>query len=255
MRILLAFVLLGFLLTNCCKSGPEYPIILNERHFISDSVLAEMYLNPLDTLLSDKISDDLSHIKRGNNFHRIVGMPLTVFRKPSKLYHFQLLDSSYAVLSQKHSFTHARSSSVVVHFDQDGKVRDYFILEDYFIKDIMRYKDGVAVVGTDYENKNVYWNQKNNAKIVSLDEQLNERFFYELPDWRTTDLPIYFDADLKTVKGRLAAWLGIITGCHICYVVVELVLDDKGKCIAVNGNRERAESRSLTQEEIQKLFY
>lgn len=255
MRILLAFVLLGFLLTNCCKSGPEYPIILNERHFISDSVLADMYLNPLDTLLSDKISDDLSHIKRRNNFHRIVGMPLTVFRKPSKLYHFQLLDSSYAVLSQKHSFTHARSSSVVVHFDQDGKVRDYFILEDYFIKDIMRYKDGVAVVGTDYENKNVYWNQKNNAKIVYLDESLKERFCYESADWKVTGLPLYFEADLHIVKGKIACFVGVITGCHICYSTVDLILNDKGKCINYSGNRESGQSRSITRDEIRTLFY
>lgn len=255
MRIFFLSVLQVFLLTNCCKSGSEDPRIINEQELVSDSVLVEMQIHSLDTLLSDKISDDLTHVIRENNFHQLAGMSLNTFRLPSKLYRIQFLDNSYVVITPKQSFTHARSTSIVVHFDQRGKATEYYILNDYFIQDIIRYKDGVAVVGTDYDNKNDYWRQKNNAKICCLDKHLKERFCFETPDWRETGLPFYFDASLRNVKGNINCSLGVITGCHICYTGVEIVLDDMGKCIAINGNRGNVQSRALTQEEIKVLFY
>lgn len=255
MRFLLYLVTTLFIVSACCKLEKDQRNALKIPDLFPDSTKTLYAISPLDTILSDKIANDFMHVTRSNNFHSLLGMNRRVFLRPSKIYKIILLNSAYAAIVPKNHFTHARNTSVIVAFDQSGEVVNYFILNDYNIQDVSYHRDGIAVVATDYENCNEFWKRKYNVQAIHLDGQLNERFTYETASWEATDLPFYAEASLCNEPDRFTFRTGVITACHICYTVVEVVLNDRGECIDVLGNQGSARSRSLTQEELKRVFF
>lgn len=202
----------------------------------------------LDSILGDKILDLNTHEIRNNNFELLKQLKVENLEEASTLYKVEALSNNYFLLKQTKIYSEARNFSLILKTDDDS-VTEYYVLNDFFVRDVIQHKNQFILLCDDFGNYNIFWKTSFTAKIIKLDKNFNEIWKYEVSD---EDYPLEAESSRKTEKGSLHT-INVITGCHICYSIAELELSDKGKFksvkeIGVNN------SEHLSLEFLQGIF-
>lgn len=238
MKSLLCFLLL--IVVSCTEK-------INPETFIENSESSIQEENKLDTILGDKILNTGTNEIRKNNFESLKNISVSDLRKDSKLYDIILIKENNYLLRQKRSYSTARCFNVLLKTKND-KVIDYFVLDDFRINDIIIDDDSFLILSDDFENENIHWSCKLQMKIIKLN--LNFNYIW---DYQTS-----YKNPLETVKIKSSDefdiyTINVITGCHICYSIVELKLNKAGGFISVN-EIELHNSQSVPEEQLRAIF-
>lgn len=201
----------------------------------------------LDDILGDKILDINTHKIRNNNFELLKQLKVESLEEASTLYKVESLSENYFLLKQIKTYSEARNFSMVLK--TDGKfVIDYYVLNDFFVRDVIQDKKQFILLCDDFGNYNIYWRTSFTAKIINIDKNLHEIWKYEI---HYKDYPLKAESSRKTEKSSLHT-INVIDGCHMCYSIAELELSNNGKFKSVKEVGTHHVHLSL--EALQEIF-
>lgn len=206
--------------------------------------------HPLDMIVGDKVLDPITGDIRPNNFKDLIGLPERDVAMATKLYESSKLNDSLYVLTQAKSYTEARAFSLLLKV-RDSLVTDYFVLNDHRLSytSIHIDENGLLLLCDDSWNNNLHWKRQDNILVISLDAHFGER-------WRYAPKPGTYAIMAHSLrKDRdIVVQAKVITGCTICYNVVELILEENGSCTQVKEVGFHNSSRSVAQEVLNEVF-
>lgn len=224
------------LVMSCGPTGPD------------PNVRATGQPNPLDTILGDKVLHVDPPIIRSNNLDRLKGLPITLLEQSSLLYSTTKLNDTLWLLHQQKSYAEARSFTVLLKSKQ-GLIADLHIVHDHRVRSWSVSDNDILLFSDDAENHNTYWKKENNILVMDLDGAFRERWRY-VPE--TASHPIRASCILARHPVTLRA--EVITGCEICFSIVELVLDTNGKFLRAKEVDLYNSSRHLDEERLNGIF-
>lgn len=101
----------------------------------------------------------------------------------------------------------------------------------------------------DSRNHNRYWEKKDNILVLSLDASFGER-------WRYSPKPGIHPIMAQSIRKdqEVVVQAQVITGCTICYNIVELTIDTNGNCSQVKEVGFHNSSVSVAQEVLNEIF-
>jgi hypothetical protein len=238
MKPILCFLL--FVLAACTEE-------VNDDYFIENSKSAVYDENRLDTIVGDKVISAATNEIRKNNFESLKEVSVSDLKRDSKLYDIIFLGENNCLLRQKKSYSTARLFNVLLETKND-KVINYFVLNDFRINDIVMDGESFLILSDDFKNENIYWTCKLQMKIIKLNLNFNYMWDYQ----------VSYRSPLETVKIESSKnydtyTINVITGCHICYSIVELKLSKTGGFISVN-EIELHNSQPVPKEQLKAIF-
>ena len=236
MRILLCLILI----ISACQS---------ETKNSNQKVAKNKVDNALDTILGDKVISNDGKIKRSNNFKSLLKIPALNLQKPSNIYDIKPLGKDLYVIQQKKNYSEARNFDLVISA-KENKIDNYFILNDFRIIDIKLFDDELFVLSSNFSNTSEHWKSDNEIKVIKMDSNLKVLWQYSAKNNSYT-----LDGNrIRLEKGKIKALINVITGCHICYSVVELEFDQNGNCIKVKEKNKHNSSVDIKQKELETMF-
>ena len=127
-------------------------------------------------------------------------------------------------------------------------VIDFYVLNDFSIKDCNITGTNISILCDDWDNRNIYWKSKQQVKVLQLDMNFKEIWNYEVD----SDFPLQADKMLSNSSTNVFR-IHVITGCHICYSIVELELDKSGLAKSVKEVNVH-NSKSISIEKLKEIF-
>jgi len=236
----LAILVPSLLVTSCSPAIDE--------HTEQAEVENVEFVHPLDLILGDKVLDPASGEIRPNNFEDLIGFREQDIASGSVLYNALKVNDSLYILDQTKTYTEARAFSLVLKV-KDGLVTDYFGLNDQRVVGWNITTENMTFLSDDSQNHNLHWKPANNLLLIHLDPGFNEL-------WRYTPRPSAFPirASGLRMKEGLEVQAEVVTGCSICYSVVELKIDATGTCFLVRDVQRHNSSYLLDQEVLNRIF-
>jgi hypothetical protein len=238
MKPILCFLLLA--LVACTEKVNNDPFIEVGENIVYKE-------NRLDTILGDKVINIETNEIRENNFESFKNISVSDLKKDSKLYDITLIKENNYLLRQKKSYSTARLFNVLLKTKND-KIIDYFVLNDFRISDIIIDGNSFLILSDDFENENIYWSCELQMKIIKLDLNYNHIWDYKASYKNPLET-----VKIKSSKNFDTYTINVITGCHICYSIVELKLSKSGDFISVNEIALH-NSPSITEEQLRAIF-
>lgn len=205
--------------------------------------------NALDTILGDKVISNDGKIKRSNNFKSLLKIPALNLQKPSKIYDIKPIGKDLYLIHQKKNYSKARLFDLVV-LVKDEKIINYFLLNDYKIVDTKLINNELYILSSNFQNTNENWKSDNEIKIIKLDSDLKVIWKYSAKN----SSHMLDGNELRIDNGKTKALINVITGCHICYSIVELEIDQNGNCINVVEKNKHNSSVDIKQKELETMF-
>lgn len=205
--------------------------------------------NALDTILGDKVISNDGKIKRSDNFKSLLNIPAINLQKPSKIYDIKPIGKDLYLIHQKKNYSKARLFDLVV-FVKDEKIKNYFLLNDYKIVNAELFNNELFILSSNFQNTNGHWKSDNEIKIIKLDSDLKVIWQYSAKN----NLYTLDGNELRLENGKTKALINVITGCHICYSIVELEIDQDGNCINVVEKNKLNSSVDIKQSELEVMF-
>jgi hypothetical protein len=203
--------------------------------------------SPLDTILGDKILNVETGKLRKDNFKSLLKIRKDQLKIKSALYNLKQLDHHHFVLSQKQKYTDARNFSILVKTN-DSFISDYVVFNDFLISDVKRDAASWILLLSDFHQTNNYWKSEQQIKIVKLDSRLKELWSFS----KNSAFPLACQS-LTINPDNYSFKIEVITSCHICFSLAELLLTKDGQFSSVRtiGTQN---SYKLTDEELQQIF-
>lgn len=216
---------------------------------LDDNEAPPEFVNALDTILGDKYIDNSTTNFRPNNFQSLTEIPVFYLLKQSKIYNIKKIDDGLFLLQQKKSYTGARLFNILLTVDNDT-IKDYFVLNDFKISDYRYCKNELLLLCSNLDNTNVHWNTKNEVKILKINSSLEEIWTYS-----AKDNTFMLDAtELKVEDEKIFALVHAIRASHISYNIIEVEIDNNGKCQNANEIGKVNISETLSQETVNSIF-
>jgi len=185
--------------------------------------LKKKYENKLDSILGDKIINISTGKIRPNNFYRLKEINVKSLLEKSYLYNVHPITKNFYLLKQNKSYSEARHFNIILKTNNKN-VTDYYILNDLSVKDILPSENHFIILCDDFENNNSHWKSKQELQILKIDKNFKEIWQYKRNDY------FPFEAENSRIgKNSSFHRINVITGCHICYMIVELELSNEGK--------------------------
>ncbi len=201
----------------------------------------------LDQILGEKQLDNGK--LRPHNFDDLYKLKKEDFRGESKLYFTILIDPDHCIVQQRKSYHSARRFTLVIYFNKD-QVKKYKVINDFKYVDHLMEKDGFYVLLDNFEEPNQHWKTYNQIRLLKLNKDLDEIWTYQP---KSKVYPLQARSVTKEI-GRLRLRLHVITGCSICYNIVERIFTPEGECESIETiGRERSDV-ILKQEELVQIF-
>ncbi len=201
----------------------------------------------LDIIYVEKLLDQTNGKKRVDNFHSLLKIKTNDLQYHSKLYNVKQLNDAHFVISQKKDYSDARNFNLLVQTN-DSAIIKYFVVNDFMISDIKQ--DGTAwiILLSDFYQSNRHWRSEQQIQIVKLDSEFEELWRYA----KNIDLPLS-EKSLSINKDNYTFNIEVITGCHICYSLAELVLSKDGGFVSLKSIGGEADEQ-LTDDELIQIF-
>lgn len=206
-------------------------------------------LNPLDTILGDKLISTEDNIIRNNNFKSLLNLPGLNLQMESKIYFIDPVADGLFLIRQKKSYTNARLFSLIVKVENE-KISSYYILNDFNVIDFQETNDALILLCSNFNNTCKYWSFENEIKVLKLSSSLKEI-------WQYTAKSHKYSLDgnkLDLKQGKCNALINIITGCHICFNTIELEIDEVGNCTNVTSKSKTNSTVNIDQFELNEIF-
>lgn len=206
-------------------------------------------INAFDTILGDKLINVKTGTIRPDNFQNITKVPLENLHTPSKIYNIKMIYNNLFLIQQKKRYDFARNFDLIVKIEKN-RIISYFVLNDFKIVDMKKDKEDLLLLCSNFENRNKHWNSVNEIKILKIDQNFNEIWQYSVKGQR-----YILDANKITNEtNNIKFLINVITGCTICYNIVELNIDTNGKCQSVLINELYNDPVPLKQRELDSIF-
>lgn len=205
--------------------------------------------NPIDTILGDKLLDFDSLLIRENNFQSFYGVTKENLNSASKLYELEIKGDKLYILNQVKAYTEARLFSAVLALENDA-VSNYLIFEDYKIKDAFWDGTYLYVLLGNFENYNTYWKSENKITLLKLSQELDILWTYTAKDDLFNIVPVR----VESKSNILSVKVNLSVGCHICYNIYEINLNEKGAFISVKELYKHNSDHELKDEELEEIF-
>jgi len=148
---------------------------------------------------------------------------------------------------QKKNYAEARNFNVLL-FVNDSLVVNYYVFNDFMISDIQKDGNKWILLLSDFYQSNEYWRSEQQIKIVQLDSTLQTVWEYN----KNISVPLS-GQKIKINQDNYSFTIEVITGCHICYSLAELVLSKEGKFSGLKSIGS-ANASKLSDEQLHKLF-
>ena len=207
----------------------------------------EIKWNKLDSVFSDKILYEKTEVIRKNNFEKLLNINVSDLLTVSKLYNTSRIDENYFLLEQNKYYEKARLFNAILKIDSN-KVIDYYIINDFEIKDVIVQDENILLISDDFENHNTYWENSKELKIIQLNEKLKENWNYRISYTNPLEA-----VSIKVYDTHNSYIINVITGCHMCYNTVELILNKNGKLVSVK-EIDLYNATSITNEKLNNIF-
>lgn len=201
----------------------------------------------LDSILGDKIKDVDQKLIRPNNFNQLKGLSVKDLKLESSLYSVTPINKNYYLLKQKKQYSEARHFNIILK-TQKGTVVDFYVSNDFSIKDCKITGTTISILCDDWDNKNIYWKGKQQVKVLQLDTDFQEIWNYEVD----SNSPLQADKIISNSRA-IVVKIHVITGCHICYSIVELELNNNGIAKSVKEVNLH-NSKSISIEKLKEFF-
>ncbi len=228
------------LIIAACKTDTDHKIVYETP---------PKFVNALDTILGDKYIDNSTTNFRPNNFQSLTEIQVNHLLKPSKIYNIKKIDDGLFLLQQKKSYTGARLFNILLTVDDDT-IKDYFVLNDFKISDYRYNKNELFLLCSNLNNTNLYWNTKNEVKILKINSALEEIWIYSAKD-KTSMLDA---TELKVEDEKIIVLVHVIRASHISYNIIEVEIDNNGKCQNATEKGKVNISEALDQETVNSIF-
>ncbi|GEM_PF-1609785 len=239
----ISFFVLSLLLLFSCSTD-----VKNDSKTVDSPSTIEI-VNPLDTILGDKMIDVKTGNIRPNNFHMLAKIPINVFYKPSKLYNIKKIDKDIFLVQQKKSYRDARLFYLLIKIGKYFST-NYYVINDFYVIDFQKVKDDLVLLLSNLGNYNAHWKVENEIKILKLSQDFNEEWTYSAKDKK-----ICLDGEgMKEENGKILALVHLITGSHLCYDIVELEIDSYGNCVNTIERGNQHSSTTYKQSELNSIF-
>lgn len=220
----------------------------NETKSMSKNQNIVKKISQLDTILGDKVLNVEADEIRGNNFESLIGIEKSQLLLESELYNIEKFDENHFIIRQKKEYLRARKFDLLLKTN-DNEVIDFIAFNDFSISDLKRDSTSWIVLTSDFYQTNIYWKSKQQIRISKLDSDLNEVWSYS----RKSNNYLLRGSKVSINQDNYAFEIEVITGCHICFVVAELVLSKDGKFQSVKALR-RENSLGVEKEELLEVF-
>lgn len=237
--ILLSSVVVTFVFMSSCQNQKE-----------NNSVDASFLENqsPLDTILGDKVLNAETGEIRTNNFVNLIGITTKQLELESELYGIEKIDQNHFIIKQKKRYSEARQFDILLKTNEN-EVTDFIAFNDFLVSDLKRDSLSWILLLSDFHQTNNYWKSKQQIRALKLDSDFNEV-------WNYTRSSNNFPLNGKTVsigRDNYSLVIEVITGCHICLVVTEVLLSKSGEFQSVQAITNY-NSEGISEEELLKLF-
>lgn len=171
----IVFILSAFLFIVACSENKKVVVEKTEEIIVD----TQIELSKLDTILGDKILDQATDNIRLNNFKSFKNLTEGDLLVESKLYEVTAIETDLYLLKQKKIYTEARRFSAILKVE-DGIVENYYVSNDFTIKDVERTDNSLFIISDDTNNHNSYWRYKKQVKMMKLDNGFNAEWEYKI---------------------------------------------------------------------------
>lgn len=201
----------------------------------------------LDTILGEKILNGETGERREDNFESLLKVRKQDFQKESSLYIIKQIGTNHYILSQKKDYAEARNFNILIKTD-DSIVKAYFVINDYQISDIKQDSANWILLLSDFYQTNKYWKSEQQIKIIKLDSNFNQMWNFS----KNTSTPL-LGQSLKVNTDNYSFNVEVITGCHICYTLAQILLSKDGEFLSVKSIGKQ-NSDALSDKELKLIF-
>lgn len=224
-----ASLFLFLLVLAACSSKPDSGASAQEKQQV----------NPLDSILGDKLIDKQTNKIRPNNFSELLTITRSDLDRKSELYLVKNIDNNFKILKQKKSYLEARNFNVLFKLETE-KISKYIVINDFQIEGAFRNGTELFILTGDLENHNKYWKSDNRIRLIKFDTQLNQLWEYTA---ETHQFPLRA-VGIKKEDNHIVATVEVIKGCSVCTNNLELTFNQKGNCISA---AEKSRTHSATE--------
>lgn len=204
--------------------------------------------NPIDTIVGDKILHQSTGKIRSNNFSSLIGLDKKYLQRPSLLYEAKEIYPNYFILRQKKNYSLARHFNMLIATDEQ-KITKFLAFEDFTVVDIKRDSSSWIVLLSDFNQTNAHWKSKQQIRIEKIDADFQKVWEYR----RRNDIHLLNGREIISASNEYLFSIEVITGCHICYELVELRLDKNGNFLSVHKLHNH-NSSDVDSETLKKIF-
>lgn len=202
----------------------------------------------LDTILGDKILDDLTDSIRLNNFESFKNLNEADLLVKSKLYDIDLIENGFYLINQKKVYTAARLFSAILKVN-DGKVVNYFVLNDFTIKDVKIVDSNLHAIADDYDNKNTFWRYKGLVKMLNLNLDFSQNWVYTITSESALE-----GMEINYINNSTIWKINVMPGSSMLHNYFELKLNDLGEFKSVKWRESFENYNALSELEMNKIF-
>lgn len=237
-NIILTGLLLACLLIYSCNRDKN-----NNESLLKENIQT----SPLDTILGEKILNAETGEKRKDNFESLLNMKKQVLQIESSLYNIKQIDANHFILSQKKDYAEARNFNILIKTD-DSIVKSYYVTNDFHISDIKQDSANWIILLSDFYQTNTYWKSEQQIKIIKLDSDFNLLWNFS----KNSSTPLSGQS-LEVNTHNYSFNVEVITGCHICYSLAQILLSKDGAFLSVKTIGAQ-NSKVLSDEELNLIF-
>lgn len=204
--------------------------------------------SPLDTILGEKILNAETGEIRKDNFKSLLNIKKQELQINSSIYNLKQIDANYFILSQKKNYAEARNFNILIKTD-DTIVKSYYVINDFHISDIKKDSANWILLLSDFNQTNTYWKSEQQIKIIKLDADLNHVWNFS----KNSSNPLSGQS-LKVNTHNYSINVEVITGCHICYSLAQILLSKDGAFLSVKSI-DSQNSEALSDADLNLIFY
>ena len=239
----IGFIFSAFIFIVACSENNELTQEKAEEIIIN----TQIGVSKLDTILGDKILDESNNI-RLNNFESFKNLTEDDLLVESKLYEVIPLGIGFYEIKQVKIYTKARLFSAILKVE-DGIVVNYFVLNDFNIKDVKIVDSSLYVIADDYENKNAVWSYKGLVKMIKLSLGFNQSWVYTITAESALEgLEVKYSEISTTWK------VNVMPGSSMVYNYFELNLNDLGEFQSVKWIESYEGTNAVSEVEMNEIF-
>jgi|SRR5690554_1039052 len=219
-----------------------------DRNNNEDLLKGNSQKSPLDTILGEKILNAETGEKRKDNFEGLLNIKKQELQIESSLYSIKQIEANHFILSQNKNYSEARNFNILIKTD-DSIVKSYYVVNDFHISDIKLDSANWILLLSDFYQTNTYWKSEQQIKIIKLDSDYNQIWHFS----KNSSTPLSGQS-LKVNADNYTFDIEVITGCHICYTLAQVVLSKDGRFLSVKSIGKQRSSQELSDAELNLIF-